>query len=185
MLELLRESFRRAKVMRVGSYDYIVHPIMDGVPAVEPELLEEVVNAMFEIGDMDCDLLVAPEAMALPLAAPLSMMSDIPYVAVRKRPYGLDGEVKVDQSTGYSNGALYINGVEDGDQVIIVDDVLSTGGTLRGIVKGLRSAGAEVLEVLVVADKGGRAKELEEELGVPIKCLLRLEVRDGRVFVLD
>jgi adenine phosphoribosyltransferase len=66
-----------------------------------------------------------------------------------------------------------------------VDDVLSTGGTLRGIVNGLRSAGAEVLEVLVVADKGGRAKELEEELDVPIKCLLRLEVRDGRVFVLD
>lgn len=185
MLELLRESFRRAKVMRVNSYDYIVHPIMDGVPAVEPELLEEVINAMFEVGRMDCDLIVAPEAMALPLAAPLSMMSDIPYVAVRKRSYGLDGEVRIDQSTGYSNGAMYINGVEEGDQVIVVDDVLSTGGTLKGIVNGLRTAGAEVLEVIVVADKSGRAKELERELGVEIKCLLRLEVRDGRVIVLD
>ena len=183
MLELLRESFRRATVMRVNSYDYIVHPLLDGVPAVEPELLEEVINAMFEMGDMDCDLFVAPEAMALPLAAPLSMMSDIPYVVVRKRPYGLEGEIRIDQSTGYSNGAMYLNGVERGDRVVVVDDVLSTGGTLRGIVRALCDAGAEVAEVLVVADKGDCAAELEKELGVKVQCLVRLEVKDGRVVV--
>ncbi|KQM11131.1 adenine phosphoribosyltransferase [Methanomassiliicoccales archaeon RumEn M1] len=183
MLELLQESFRRAQVMRVNSYDYIVHPLLDGVPAVEPELLEEVINAMFEMGDMDADLIVAPEAMALPLAAPLSMMSDIPYVVVRKRPYGLEDEIRIEQSTGYSNGEMYLNGVRRGDRVVVVDDVLSTGGTLRGLIKALRQAGAEVADVLVVADKGAHREELEKELGIRVQCLVRLEVRDGRVLV--
>jgi adenine phosphoribosyltransferase len=121
--------------------------------------------------------------MGLPLAATLSLMSDIPYVAVRKRPYGMEGEVKIEQSTGYSNGVLYLNGVRRGDRVVVVDDVLSTGGTLRGIIEALRQAGAEVADVLVVADKGGRAAQLEKELGVRIQCLVRLEVSDGRVAV--
>jgi len=184
MLELFRASLRDAKVIRVGDYDYIVHPICDGVPAVEPELLEEVVNAMFEVADMDVDLIVAPEAMAFPLAAPLAMMSDIPYVAVRKRSYGLEGEVKVPQTTGYSCGDLYINGVRRGDRVVVVDDVLSTGGTLRGIVNALRSIGAEVADVVVAVEKGNARKALEKELDVRIKALAHIEVRDGRVVVL-
>jgi len=184
VLDLLRESLLNAKIIRVNSYEYIVHPILDGVPAVEPELLEEVVNALFELGEMDCDLIVAPEAMGFPLAAPLSMMSDIPFVAVRKRSYGLEGEVKIDQATGYSNGAMYINGVQEGDQVIVVDDVLSTGSTLKSIVNALRGIGAEVLDVLVVVEKG-RHDQLEEELGIKVKSLVRLEVRDGRVVFLD
>jgi adenine phosphoribosyltransferase len=183
VLELLRESFLRAKVIRVGAYDYIVHPLLDGVPAVEPELLEEVVDAMSGIKDMGCDLIVAPEAMALPLAAPLSLSARIPYVVVRKRAYGLEGEIRIDQSTGYSNGTMFLNGVRGGDKVVVVDDVLSTGGTLRGLMKALREAGAEVLKVMAIVDKGGRVEELEGELEVEIECLLRLEIQDGRVII--
>ena len=183
VLELLRESFLRAKVIRVGAYDYIVHPLLDGVPAVEPELLEEVVDAMSGIKDKGCDLIVAPEAMALPLAAPLSLSARIPYVVVRKRAYGLEGEIRIDQSTGYSNGTMFLNGVRGGDKVVVVDDVLSTGGTLRGLMKALREAGAEVLKVMAIVDKGGRVEELEGELEVEIECLLRLEIQDGRVII--
>ena len=139
VLELLRESFLRAKVIRVGAYDYIVHPLLDGVPAVEPELLEEVVDAMSGIKDMGCDLIVAPEAMALPLAAPLSLSARIPYVVVRKRAYGLEGEIRIDQSTGYSNGTMFLNGVRGGDKVVVVDDVLSRRHPSRpheGIARG-------------------------------------------------
>ena len=65
----------------------------------------------------------------------------------------------------------------------MVDDVLSTGGTLRGLMKALREAGAEVLKVMAIVDKGGRVEELEGELEVEIECLLRLEIQDGRVII--
>jgi adenine phosphoribosyltransferase len=69
--------------------------------------------------------------------------------------------------------------------VAIVDDVLSTGGTLRPLVLALRKAGAEVTEVLVVVEKGSLRPALEEELGVPIKALVRVEMHDGRPVVVD
>ncbi|NLK26560.1 MAG: adenine phosphoribosyltransferase [Euryarchaeota archaeon] len=185
MLELFRSSLRDARVIRVGSYEYIIHPICDGVPPVKPELLEEVLNCMFKITDLDCDLIVSPEAMALPLAAPLSLMSGIPYVVVRKRSYGLGGEVRIEQPTGYSSGVLYLNGVKRDDRVVVVDDVLSSGGTLRGIVNALREVGADIVDVVVAVDKGQCCEELEAELGITIKSLVRVEVRDGHVLILD
>ncbi|NLI74231.1 MAG: adenine phosphoribosyltransferase [Euryarchaeota archaeon] len=183
MSNLLRESFLAAEVISVESYDYIIHPLLDGVPAVEPELLNEVTNSFFEMMDKNCDIIVAPEAMGLPLAASLSIVSGIPYTAIRKRSYGLPNEVKIHQPTGYSDREIYLNGIKKEDRVVIIDDVVSTGSTIRGIVNAIRGIGAEVLEVLVVADKGEHSEGLEIELDVAIKYLLRLKIKDGRIII--
>jgi adenine phosphoribosyltransferase len=183
MLELLRSSLEAAPIVRVGDYDYFIHPITDGIPRVDPALLAEVVQAMLGVGDFDCDLILAPEAMGIPLAVPLSQHLGVPFAVVRKRRYGLPGEIEVGQTTGYSKGRLYINGVRAGDRVVIVDDVLSTGGTLRPLVLALREAGAEVVDVLVVVEKGGNRPALERELGMPVHTLVRVEVRGGRLVV--
>lgn len=185
MLDRLRSSLREATVIRKGDYDYFVHPIADGVPSVDPSLLEEVVAAIRRTANFDCDLILAPEAMAIHLAAPLSIMTRVPYTIVRKRPYGLPGEVRVDQSTGYSKGEMFLNGVSQGKKVVIVDDVLSTGGTLRSLVAALRGIGAEIVDIVVVVEKGSVKPALEAELGIVIKSLVRIDVADGRVIVRD
>ena len=46
------------------------------------------------------------EAMGIHLATALSLETGIPFVVVRKRQYGLPGEVAVHQTTGYSQGEL-------------------------------------------------------------------------------
>ncbi len=184
-LSRFKKSLREAKVVRYGDYDYFVHPVTDGVPSVEPKLLDEVLVALEQISDYECDKILAPEAMAIPLVVPLSLRLGIPYSILRKRSYGLPGELKVRHSTGYSEVELFINGVEKGDEVVLVDDVLSTGGTLRSIVLGLRSIGAQVADVVVAVEKGDKKKALENELGLTIKSLVKVEVRDGRVVVLS
>jgi adenine phosphoribosyltransferase len=65
-----------------------------------------------------------------------------------------------------------------------MDDVLSTGGTLRAVIQGLQTIGAELVDIIVVVEKGDRKASLEEELGVRIKTLIKVEVRDGRVRIL-
>jgi adenine phosphoribosyltransferase len=137
------------------------------------------------VGRFDCDVILAPEAMGIPLAVALSLKLGIPYSVARKRCYALPGEVRLDQATGYSKGCLYVNDIRPGDRVAIVDDVLSTGGTLRPLILALRKAGAEVTEVLVVVEKGGLSRAMEEELGVAIKALVRVEMRGGRPVVVD
>jgi len=89
--------------------------------------------------------------------------------------------VAVHSSTGYSTHTLYLNGVKSGEKVLFIDDVLSTGGTLRAVAEAVRLAGAKLCDVLVVIEKGQNREKLESELGVGIKSLVQVEVKDGKV----
>ena len=151
---------------------------------MDPRVLEEVLDRIFDMMPMDVDYLVGAEAMAIPLIVPLSLMTGIPYNVVRKRRYGLPGEVSVRQTTGYSEKELFINGLRKGDRVIVMDDVVSTGGTLRAIVKALRAMGVEVADIIVVIRKTDRLEELERDIRQKVRTLVSVEVRDGRVHVL-
>lgn len=185
MLANFKKSLEGAPIVKVGEYDYFVHPLTDGVPRSDPIILDEVVQTMLRRGNFDCDVILTPEAMGIPLAVAVSLEMSIPYMVVRKRSYGLPGEVRVEQATGYSQGAMYINGLQKGDRVVLVDDVLSTGGTLKSIIVALRQMGVEIVDVLVAVEKGERRKELERELGIGIRALVKVEVRDGRLVVLN
>ncbi len=186
MLERLKRSVTECPVVRIGEYQYFVHPITDGIPFMEPELLEEVVDEILAVGDFDCDYILAPEAMGIHLAVPISLRTGIPYSVVRKRRYGLEGEMNIAQSTGYSKSDMYINGISKGDRVTIVDDVLSTGGTLKALVNALKQkVGADVVDIIMVFEKTDRKKEIEEEIGVPVKTLLKVDVIDGRTVYHD
>jgi len=184
MLERLKASLERSEVVRFGDYNYFVHPITDGIPYMDPQVLDEVLDRLYDLMDLDVDYLVGAEAMAIPLIVPLSLMTGIPYNVVRKRKYGLPEEVSVRQTTGYSEKDLYINGLKKGDRVLVLDDVVSTGGTLKAIVKALKAMGVEVMDIIVVVQKTDRLKELENDIGQSIRTLVQVEVKDGKVRVL-
>ena len=147
MLEKLVKSLVEAPVVKKGEYDYFVHPITDGVPLVEADLLQEVAEAVSQFGNLNVDKIVCVEAMGIHLATAISLLTDIPFVVVRKRSYGLEGEVAVHQTTGYSEGELYINGLERGDRVFLVDDVVSTGGTMTAVVKALQRIETDIVRI--------------------------------------
>ena len=177
MLEKLTESLETCPMVKRGEYNYFIHPITDGVPLVEPALLRDVCSAMIKILDLNnVDKIVVVEAMGIHIGAVLSVMTDIPMVVMRKREYKLPHEIPVHQSTGYSKGELYLNGVYKGDRVIIIDDVVSTGGTMKALLEALRIAGAEVQDVCIVIQRGN------PDIGRPYKSLVRIEV-DDRVHV--
>ncbi|OGS66656.1 MAG: adenine phosphoribosyltransferase [Euryarchaeota archaeon RBG_19FT_COMBO_69_17] len=181
-LDALRASLADAPIVRFGEYDYFVHPITDGIPLGRPEVLDEVLDGLARMGDWSrCDKIVTAESMGFPLAAGLSLRVRRPYVFVRKRRYGLPGEISLKQTTGYSKTDLFINNVGKGDRVVFVDDVISTGGTLRAIVTGLRALGAEIVDVLIVFEKTLEKARMERELGLRIKTLMAVDVVGGRL----
>ena len=184
MGQKLLESVANAPVVKKGEYDYFIHPLSDGVPSIDPELLREVCQEVIEIADCDADKILTAEAMGIPLGTALSLASDLPLSIIRKRPYGLPGEIKVEQQTGYSKGQLYINGIQKGDRVLLVDDVVSTGGTLGSILDALEAAGVDVCDIVVVFEKGEGKAQVEKRYGRPIKSLVRIDIRDGRVVAL-
>lgn len=176
----LTESFLRSPVVDRNGYPYFVNPVSDGVPRMTKELLDEVADAIVDVSGMDCDLILAPEAMGIPLAVAVTERTGIPYAVIRKRSYGLPGEIRLDQSTGYSKSPMYINDVSAGDRVMVVDDVISTGGTLRAVIGALGKAGVSVSEVTAVYCKNRDVASLSKELGVRINYILGVSSEGGK-----
>jgi adenine phosphoribosyltransferase len=179
MLDRLVESLETCPMVKRGEYNYFIHPITDGVPIVDPALLRDVCSAMIKVLDLNnIDKIVVVEAMGIHIGAVLSVMTDIPMTVMRKREYKLPCEVPVHQKTGYSKGELYLNGVYKGDRVVIIDDVVSTGGTMRALLAALEIAGAEVKDVCIVIQRG------DPDIGRPYKSLVKINVTD-RVHVVE
>ncbi|QCS41152.1 hypoxanthine/guanine phosphoribosyltransferase [Natrinema versiforme] len=180
-MEKLLESLDDAPIIDKDGYEYLVHPISNGVPRLDPALLREVVTEVMQTADLDVDKIIAPEAMGIHLATALSLQTDIPLVVIRKRPYGLEGEVSLHQETGYSESEMYINDVEDGDRVVIVDDMLSTGGTLAAICDALDGIGAEIVDIVVVLRKVGDSALDDTEYDAT--SLVDITVENGEVTI--
>jgi adenine phosphoribosyltransferase len=183
-LEALKASLEESVVVERGDYEYMVHPITDGIPRVDPGLLTETVEALAKVGDFDCDTILTIEALGIPLATALSLRIGKPFSVVRKKMYGLPGEVNLSQVTGYSKSTLFINGIQPGERVTIVDDVVSTGGTLWALVEALKKMQVKIVDILVVVEKTDKKAEIERKIGCPIKTLVKVEVVDGKVRVI-
>jgi len=179
MLKRLINSLETCPIVQRGDYNYFIHPITDGVPSLDPGVLREVATAMIKVLDLSgVDRIVAAEAMGIPIGAIISSMTDLPLNIVRKREYQLPGEIAVHQMTGYSKGQLFLNGVREGERVVIVDDVISTGGTTRALLAALDKTGAEVADICFAIRRG------DADIGRPYKVLVTVEVTD-RVRVVD
>jgi adenine phosphoribosyltransferase len=173
MLDKLVESLETCPIVRRGDYNYFIHPITDGVPIVDPELLRDVCTAMIKVLDLTgVEKIVVVEAMGIHIGSVLSTMTDIPMTIMRKREYKLPCEIAVHQTTGYSKGELYLNGVYKGDRVVIIDDVISTGGTMRALLQALEIAGAEIVDICIAIQRG------DPDIGRPYKSLVKIEVTE-------
>ena len=127
------------------------------------------------------DKIVTIEAMGIPLATALSLDMNIPFTIIRKRQYGLSGEVCIEQKTGYSKSKLYINGLQKGENIVIVDDIISTGGTLRVVLSGLKDIGVNVKGVIVAVDKGDCDEGADKEFDVQIMSIIKMDINDDGI----
>jgi adenine phosphoribosyltransferase len=177
-LKHLKESLENAPVMKRGQYTYFIHPLTDSIPPIQPELLKEVCDAIKEKSKLDVDYIVTLEAMGIHISAILSQMTGLPFNIIRKRQYGLPGEIIMDQTTGYSKGNMYLNSVKRGDVVTIVDAVISTGGTLTATIKALQNAGAIIEDIICVIERGNGVAEVEKATGFRVKTLVKIEVAE-------
>ncbi|PKL60867.1 MAG: adenine phosphoribosyltransferase [Methanomicrobiales archaeon HGW-Methanomicrobiales-4] len=174
MIEHLIESLLNCPIVKKGEYNYFVHPITDGIPNIDPMVLREVAVGMIRLLDLkNVKYIVAAEAMAIPIGTAISLITDIPLNIIRKRSYGLPGEQEVVQETGYSKGQMFVNGLCKGDRVVIVDDVISTGGTINGILATLGGMGVEVSGICFAIKKG------TPKVDMPYHYLVAIEVTDA------
>lgn len=186
-LTILHDSLRGAPIIWKGDYPYFIHPISDGIPRMDADVLRATRDLIVSSIDWsEVDLIVTVEAMGLPLLAAVGDATGKPTVVIRKRSYGMEGEVKVDVATGYSQSIVYINDIKPGERIVIVDDVISTGGTLEPLLEQLESMGVILHDVVVAIEKGeGRERLNRERPDWPVRSLARIDIIDGKVEIID
>jgi adenine phosphoribosyltransferase len=181
-LTFLVDSFKVCPIIYKGEkdYPYFIHPLTDGALPISPMLLSRTSAELTRLIEQDVthskfDMIIAPEAMALPIASMVSLRMDRPFVIVRKRKYDLPGEIVIKQVTGYSENLMYINSIKPWMKVIIIDDVVSTGGTITAITNALENIGVKVFGSYVIAEKFNACKNLQDQ-GYNVKSLVSIEM---------
>ena len=121
--------------------------------------------------------IVGIEARGFILASAMSIRAEkgfIPFRKIGKLPH-----TTISKSYGLEYGSdileAHIDALSDGDKVLIVDDVLATGGTLIAAIEIARELGAEIVEVVVLLEisaLGGRNKILEKFPDISVRAIV-------------
>ena len=124
------------------------------------------------------DKIAGVEARGFILGGAMSHQLSAGFVPIRKKGKLPHETVRIAYSLEYGvdEMEMHKDAVKIGERVILVDDLIATGGTAEGAVKLLQQMGAEVVAacfVIDLPDLGGRRKI--EALGVPVRTLVEFE----------
>ena len=159
LIQALRDAdaieFGEFELSHGGTSDYYVDKYRF---ETDPTALREIAGAFADrVGDSK---LAGVALGAVPLVAATSMETGNPYVIVRK--------AKKD----YGTANLIEGRLAAGEQVVVLEDVATTGKSALDAVNALRDAGATVERVVVVVDREEGARELLAENDVELEALL-------------
>jgi len=125
-----------------------------------PELARRVVSELISKIPLDAfDMLVGVESAGIPLAAYIACLTGKPLGYVRKEP----------KKHGAGN---VVEGDVTGKRVAVVDDVVTTGGSLVKAIDNLLSVNAKPVMAVVIVDREQGGRELLKSRGVELYALL-------------
>lgn len=139
-----------------------------------PEVFATIIDNLSElIKDLDIDYIAAIESRGYLFGAPLAYKLKTGLVIIRK-PGKLPAEV-VRESYGLEYGTdtleMHKDAIESGKKVLLVDDLLATGGTIKAAAKLVEKVGGDVVGSLFLIELTELSKQAD--LQMPVYSLLR------------
>lgn len=163
-----QRSFRRGKFVLASGKESTFY--LDMKPTMfHPEGANLLSKMILErIGDLNADYIGGLEMGAVPLVTAVSMMSldwsrPIPGFFVRKAVKGHGTKKKIEAADDLN-----------GKNVVILEDVTTTGASAMDAVQAVREAGGKVLLVLSIVDREEGARDFYKQAGIPFDSLFRV-----------
>ena len=127
--------------------------------ATDPSVLRDIGVALAYRLPEGIHRVAGPELGAVPLATATALASGIPSVFIRR------------EAKGYGTAKRFEGVLEPGDRVVLVEDVVTTGGQAIESALALQDFGAEVVRILVVIDREEGAADAMREAGLDFESL--------------
>nr|BAA31359.2 OMPDCase-OPRTase [Trypanosoma cruzi]BAA74523.1 OMPDCase-OPRTase [Trypanosoma cruzi] len=108
------------------------------------------------------DRLVGLPYAALPIATAISLEMNIPLVYPRR------------EAKSYGTKAAIEGDYKKGDRVVVIDDIVTTGGTKLEAIEKLKAAGLEIVSIVVLIDREMGAKKFLGSLGYELEAVVTL-----------
>jgi adenine phosphoribosyltransferase len=122
------------------------------------EVFKYTIDKMVEmVKDKEIDIVVGPEARGFILGATIAYALGVGFVPVRKPGKLPSDTIKYEYDLEYGSDALEIHkdALKPGQKVLVVDDLLATGGTISSVAKLVEQLGAEVIAINFVIELTG------------------------------
>lgn len=139
----------------------------------EGKVFKSAINDFYNlVKDIEFDKVVAPEARGFVFGSLIAYLKGCGFVPVRKSgklPYKT---ISYSYSLEYGNAVLEMHedAISKGEKVLVVDDLLATGGTTKAMIELVRQLGGEVVATAFLVEltflKG------RENIGVPVYSLI-------------
>lgn len=109
------------------------------------------------IKDLDFDLIVGPESRGFIFGVPLAYNLHKPFIPVRKEGKLPGDTISMDYELEYGKATIEIHkdAIKPGQKVVLVDDLIATGGTIEAITKLVESLGGEIIKVVFLMELEG------------------------------
>ena len=110
-----------------------------------------------KIKDLEFDVVAGPESRGFIFGTPIAYNNHKPFVLIRKKGKLPCETVEMEYDLEYGTATIEMHkdSVKKGQKVLIVDDLIATGGTTEAMIKLIESLGGEVVGVVVLIELAG------------------------------
>ena len=153
-----------------------------------PQILREVTDVIAGITDFSrVDKILTLEAMGLHIGTALSLKTNIPLTIVGKVKYRDEitnweppYQMIVEKKTGYSVSKLYINDILPHERILLIDSIISTGGSFVATIKKLQEYNVDIVDAIALIEKADYrgVERVKKETGVDVKTLVKVSIKD-------
>ncbi len=109
------------------------------------------------VKDLEVDVVAGPESRGFIFGTPIAYNMHKPFVLIRKKGKLPCETVSIDYALEYGTATIEMHkdSVKPGQKVLIVDDLIATGGTTKAMIDLVESLGGEVVGIVVLMELAG------------------------------